>query len=73
MTFLLTLLGFVGVIFLMAIGVIFSRKPIKGSCGGLAHLDIERECNCKDVCEGPSRKRYQITEPSHQYSLRASR
>ncbi|KWU01301.1 hypothetical protein APQ14_06260 [Vibrio toranzoniae] len=65
MTFLLTLLGFVGVIFLMAIGVIFSRKPIKGSCGGLAQLDIERECNCKDVCEGPSRKLYQITEPSH--------
>ncbi|MFA0464863.1 (Na+)-NQR maturation NqrM [Vibrio celticus] len=48
----------------MAIGVIFSRKPIKGSCGGLAQLDIERECNCKDVCEGQSRKLYQITEPS---------
>ncbi len=41
MTFLLTLLGFVGVVTLMAIGVIFSRKPIKGSCGGLVQLDIE--------------------------------
>ena len=40
MTFLLTLLGFVGIVALMAIGVIFSRKPIKGSCGGLAQLDI---------------------------------
>ncbi|WP_286298098.1 (Na+)-NQR maturation NqrM [Vibrio apostichopi] len=65
MTFLLTLLGFVGIVFLMAIGVIFSRKPIKGSCGGLAQLDIERECNCKDVCEEHSRTLYQITEPSH--------
>jgi uncharacterized protein len=67
MTFLLTLLGFVGIVgivALMAIGVIFSRKPIKGSCGGLAQLDIERECNCKDVCEGQSRKLYQISEPS---------
>ncbi|MEZ9017639.1 (Na+)-NQR maturation NqrM [Vibrio lentus] len=64
MTFLLTLLGFVGIVFLMAIGVIFSRKPIKGSCGGLAQLDIERECNCKDVCEEHSRTLYQITEPS---------
>ncbi|WGS60337.1 (Na+)-NQR maturation NqrM [Vibrio lentus] len=64
MTFLLTLLSFVGIVFLMAIGVIFSRKPIKGSCGGLAQLDIERECNCKDVCEEHSRTLYQITEPS---------
>ncbi|MCZ8501174.1 (Na+)-NQR maturation NqrM [Vibrio lentus] len=64
MTFLLTLLGFVGIVFLMAIGVIFSRKPIKGSCGGLAQLDIERECNCKDVCEEHSRTLYQITELS---------
>ncbi|WP_373958361.1 (Na+)-NQR maturation NqrM [Vibrio gigantis] len=65
MTFLFTLLGFVGIVFLMAIGVIFSRKPIKGSCGGLAQLDIERECNCKDVCEGNTRKLYQISEPSN--------
>ncbi len=65
MTFLLTLVAFVGVVALMAIGVIFSRKPIKGSCGVLAQLDIERECNCKDVCEGQGRKLYQITEPSH--------
>ncbi|WP_215407750.1 (Na+)-NQR maturation NqrM [Vibrio gigantis] len=65
MTFLLTLVAFVGVVALMAIGVIFSRKPIKGSCGGLSQLDIERECNCKDVCAGQSRKLYQITEPSN--------
>ncbi len=65
MIFLLTLMAFVGVVALMATGVIFSRKPIKGSCGGLAQLNIERECNCKDVCEGQSRKLYQITEPSH--------
>ncbi|ERM61035.1 MULTISPECIES: (Na+)-NQR maturation NqrM [Vibrio] len=64
MTFLLTLLGFVGIVALMAIGVIFSRQPIKGSCGGLAQIDIERECNCKEVCEEHSRKLYQISEPS---------
>ncbi|TVU62089.1 (Na+)-NQR maturation NqrM [Vibrio atlanticus] len=64
MTFLLTLLGFIGMVALMATGVIFSRQPIKGSCGGLAQIDIERECNCKDVCEGHSRKLYQISEPS---------
>ena len=35
----------------MAIGVIFGRKPIKGSCGGLGAGGVERACGCKDVCE----------------------
>ena len=35
----------------MAIGVIFGRKPIKGSCGGLGAVGVERACGCKDVCE----------------------
>ena len=35
----------------MAIGVIFGRQPIKGSCGGLGAVGVERACGCKDVCE----------------------
>lgn len=63
MTLLLTLGGFICFIALMAIGVMFSRKPIEGSCGGLAQLDIARECNCKDVCVEHSKTLYQIQEP----------
>jgi len=63
MTLLLTLVGFIAVIALMAIGVMFSRKPIEGSCGGLAQLDIERECNCEEVCAEHSKTLYQIQEP----------
>lgn len=33
----------------MAVGVIFSNKPIKGSCGGLANVGITGEC---EICGG---------------------
>jgi len=33
----------------MAIGVIMGREPIKGSCGGMAALGIDTEC---DICGG---------------------
>ena len=61
MTFLLTLLGFVGIVFLMAIGVIFSRKPIKGSCGGLSNVGVDKACNCEETCD--EHTLYQISEP----------
>ena len=43
----------------MAVGVIAGRKPIVGSCGGIALLGIEKECsfcggkreNCKRLKE----------------------
>ena len=33
----------------MAIGVIFGRKPITGSCGGMKALGLNMEC---EVCGG---------------------
>jgi hypothetical protein len=47
----------------MAIGVMFKRRAIQGSCGGLSSLNIERACDCKDVCEEHQPKLYQIEEP----------
>jgi hypothetical protein len=41
--FMLTVVG------LMAVGVIFGRKPIAGSCGGMAAIGMLSEC---DVCGG---------------------
>ena len=35
----------------MAIGVIWGREPIKGSCGGMKALGLEMEC---EICGGAS-------------------
>jgi uncharacterized protein len=33
----------------MAVGVIFGRQPIKGSCGGLNNVGIDQSC---ELCGG---------------------
>ena len=47
LTFFLALLVFVLVVAGMAVGVIFSNKPIKGSCGGMSAIGIDSNC---DIC-----------------------
>lgn len=59
-----TFLIFLATIVLMAIGVIFHRRSIQGSCGGLSQVEVERVCNCKTTCEEHSRVLYQIQEPN---------
>jgi uncharacterized protein len=48
-TFLLSLVFFLLVVAGMAVGVIFSNKPITGSCGGMGALGIDTSC---DICGG---------------------
>ena len=47
-TFVITLLVILVAVTLMSIGVIFGRRPISGSCGGLARLGLE--CDCEHPC-----------------------
>ena len=49
MTFVLAFLVFMAIMVAMAVGVIFGRAPIKGSCGGLGAVGIEQEC---EICGG---------------------
>ncbi|WP_341645579.1 (Na+)-NQR maturation NqrM [Thauera sp. SDU_THAU2] len=49
--FLVTFGIIVLLVLLMAIGVLFGRKPIAGSCGGYKALDIECAAGCKNPCE----------------------
>lgn len=50
------------VIAAMAIGVMFGREPIKGSCGGVGAAGIDSNC---DICGGsPARCEAQRAEGS---------
>lgn len=49
LTFIILLLLMAG----MSLGILFGRKPITGSCGGLQNLDPDREC---ELCGGDPAK-----------------
>lgn len=53
MIFLVVFLAMLLVVGMMAVGVIMGRKPIAGSCGGIANLGIEKECS---ICGGSREK-----------------
>ncbi len=50
MTWVLVFVVMLLVVLAMAIGVIMGRKPIAGSCGGIANLGIEKQ-DCP-ICGG---------------------
>lgn len=52
-TFLAVFVFMLLIVAAMAVGVIFGRKPIAGSCGGMAAIGMESEC---DVCGGDKTK-----------------
>ena len=49
--FLITFAFFLIVGLAMAVGYIFQNKTLAGSCGGLASVGIDKECNCDNPCE----------------------
>lgn len=52
-TFLLVLFIVVVLIAGMSIGVMFGRKPISGTCGGIGALGISSSC---EICGGNTQK-----------------
>lgn len=49
MTLILTFIILLLLVTAMSLGVLFGRKPITGSCGGLQNLEPGREC---EICGG---------------------
>lgn len=64
MIFAVTFALFAVVFLAMAIGYIIQRKRIRGSCGGLDALGIEKECDCPEPCDEHKMRLIQtISEP----------
>lgn len=61
MTWLIVFFTMLLVVSLMAVGVIMGRKPIAGSCGGIANLGIEKECS---ICGGSREKCEEVNSES---------
>ena len=69
-TFVFAALIFGLVIAGMAIGVIFSNKPIKGSCGGIGALGMDTACEIcggnPQICEEETRNQAGIAAGLHE-------
>lgn len=49
--FIITFVIMLIVIGAMAIGYIIQGKKIKGSCGGISDLGLEKVCDCEEPCD----------------------
>lgn len=54
--FLVTFGVFILVIIGMSVGYIFQRKIVKGSCGGLGSVGIDKVCNCPEPCDARKKR-----------------
>ncbi|MDZ7923995.1 MAG: (Na+)-NQR maturation NqrM [Marinagarivorans sp.] len=52
-TFILAFIFIALMIVGMALGVIVKGRPLKGSCGGMSSLGMEKAC---DICGGDTKK-----------------
>lgn len=55
-TYIVTFGVFLSFIVLMAIGYIIQKKVVKGSCGGLDAMGIDKVCSCPEPCDARKRR-----------------
>lgn len=65
-TFFLVLIALLVIVVAMSVGVLFGRKPIAGSCGGMAALGMDTACDIcggdKSICDDEEEKTRRIAE-----------
>lgn len=54
----------------MSVGVILGNRRIKGSCGQLAAMGIERACGCPEPCEKRKREMERSTQSGKEQIIR---
>jgi hypothetical protein len=71
-TFVLAFILMGVVVAIMAVGVMFGRQPIKGSCGGMGAVGIDAACELcggdPNKCETESEKTAKSARPGLFYS-----
>lgn len=50
-TFILAFVIFLIMVAVMAVGYLFQKKTISGSCGGLGAVGIDKACDCPEPCD----------------------
>lgn len=50
-TVLLTFGFFIAIVIAMSIGFIVKGKELKGSCGGISALGMDKMCDCEEPCD----------------------
>ena len=65
-TMMLSFIVLILIVVGMAVGVLMGRKPIAGSCGGMAALGMDVAC---DVCKGDP----EVCETEQQKNIRADK
>ena len=55
-TFLFAFAFFILVIICLALGFIFKRRVLQGSCGGLTTMGMKKVCDCEEPCDNLKEK-----------------
>lgn len=61
--FIITFILFLAMICAMAVGYMLKRRELKGSCGGISALGMEKVCDCDKPCD---RRRAQMEQQGRQ-------
>lgn len=72
-TFLITFGVFLLVITAMAVGYIFQKKSVSGSCGGLGSVGIDKVCNCPEPCDARKRREAKAAAREAKAAARAAK
>jgi len=67
--FIITFVLMLIIVTIMSVGYIFQKKKIKGSCGGISDLGLEKVCDCDEPCDKRKEMIKRLEEQKHEEDL----